>query len=150
MEGAGVIRELLLSYFNHGRDFREPPGPDGYLLQVTPLDQNYRAKAVAGAVTIYLYSNVSDSPGTSDRRPVRLWHITAEQIDDYWGSGKLLSGYLFPLDWGADGPPVGHYLFVVRMIYQHRGLTHSICQKIPFTDSTPREAPTSNPQPTSP
>jgi len=52
------VAEIVLAYVGSGRDFRDPPGDDGYVLRVIPLDSSHREVKSAADVFINLYSSV--------------------------------------------------------------------------------------------
>jgi len=126
--------QLVLSYFNNGRDFVAPAGADGYVLNVIPLNAKYQAFPVEGNVTISLWNN--DSPNNkTTKKPLKIWRINDDVLPKYWQTTRLLDGYIFRLSWGSTPMPPGEYQFLVRMDYKQGKTIRTVYQHIVFVDS---------------
>ena len=128
------VAELLLIYVSSGRDFRTPPGPDGYLFRIVPLNKDYHPIPVEAEVTIALCRErdfVKNRPGFD---PIRIWQISRQQIENHWVISQDLDGYLFRLDWGLQSPAPGNYRFLVRFDYLSNEKTITICRAMTFQD----------------
>jgi len=126
-----IANELALLYVNSGRDFHEPKGLDGFVLQVTPLNQKYETVRDKAEVTIALYPG---GPTGATEKPMRVWHIPGGELDQYWNHTKLLDGFVFRLEWGERPLPRGDYKFVVCFDYQQAKAKQVLCRKIDFQD----------------
>ncbi|MCF7958694.1 MAG: hypothetical protein K9M57_09635 [Phycisphaerae bacterium] len=126
--------EVVLRYDNRGRDFRAPLGVDGYVLWVTPLGRDYRAKVIDAWMTIRLYNNPKREEAASPGRSLRSWTVPREALAGYWIKTGLLDSYVFRLDWGGETLPPGDYQLTVEMtIYGKDGPTRLV-KSIPFQD----------------
>jgi hypothetical protein len=128
------VAKLLLIYISSFRDFREPPGPDGYLFRIIPLNIEYHPIPVEADVTIALYRDRDFGKTQPWPGPLRIWQIPQNQIEKHWVISQELDGYLFRLDWGPQGPGLGNYRFLVRFEYLHNGKNITICRAMPFQD----------------
>ena len=140
--GRSEVNELVLTCVSTGRDFHKPKGPDGFVLRVTPLDGHYQTVQTAANMTIILYG-VRGGQAERDRntslkyrkvppsRPLRLWHVPATELPDYWMPSRLLSGFLFRLEWVREVPP-GDYILSVIYECQEQAGTQTICQDVFF------------------
>ena len=133
------VADLVLAYVNTGRDFHEPVGLDGYVLRVIPLDGQFRTVPVPGEVVIRLYPVIRRQGGILDSRPLRVWRISAEELEHYWFPTRLLDGYLFRLDWGPAALPMGSYQFWVTLNYIDDGEDVQLCQELAFEDVLRRD-----------
>jgi len=149
--GNGPVREVLLTYINAGRDFRDPQGPDGYVLRIIPLDNKYRPVPVPAEINIALYpATVAKNNSTYDP-PMRFWRISAPDLARHWTPSALLDGYLLRLDWGEISPGPGNYILLVSFSYKHKKNVTTICRIMTFQDqltieqfTTPQISPTDN------
>ena len=143
--GRDGVSELVLTYISTGRDFYEPKGPDGFVLRVTPLDGRYQAVQTAADITIILYGGQGAQGRQAERdrntsleyrkvppgRPLRLWHVQASELADYWMPSRFLNGFLFRLEWVREVPP-GDYILSVIYERQEQTGTQTICQDVFF------------------
>ncbi|MBN1844065.1 MAG: hypothetical protein JW810_00150 [Sedimentisphaerales bacterium] len=131
----GPVMELLLAYVSSGRDFREPPGPDGYLLRLIPLDDRYRPLPIDGLVTVGLYDEEGLDQAPERRSlPILIWRIETGQLGAYWVPARTLDGYFFRLDWGRIRPGPGNYRLVVHVQYRKDEQTFRFCREMSFQD----------------
>jgi len=126
-----TANELALLYVNSGRDFHEAKGLDGFVLQVTPLNQKYETVRNKAEVTILLYP-VGSTEATE--KPLRVWQIPGGELEKYWSRTKLLDGFVFRLGWGERPLPRGDYKFVVCFNYQQAKAKQVLCREINFQD----------------
>jgi hypothetical protein len=125
------VTHLVLIYASGGRDFRDPPGPDGYILRVIPLDKDRHPTSVSAEVHIGLFDNPPRPNSQGRLIPIQQWFLDAKQLKNYWRRDALLDGYLFPLDWGESSTPPGRYLFLVYMNHPKKN-NSAVCQQITF------------------
>lgn len=124
-----LVAELILSYVNAGRDFREPAGPDGFVIKVIPLDNEYHPRKITGDVFVSLYDNQPE-PENSSEKPLIQWHIPQARLDEYWTPMRLLDCYLFRLDWGEGNSFTGDYRLRVQLVYRQKDKLKCICKEI--------------------
>jgi len=129
----GQAAELVLSYIGAGRDFREPVGPDGYVLRVFPLDGQAAPLNRPADVTIALFETKAQGTGEG-AGPLRIWRVSSDALTQYWVRGRLLDGYLFRLDWGRQNVAAGRYVLFVRLDYGTGPDAGAICGEISFED----------------
>jgi len=129
-----VLREVVLTYVNSGRDFRSPAGPDGYLLRVIPLNRMMRSTEVAADLTIGLFAATEEVSEVLEMRPLCYWRIGKEELADYWVPTSLLDGYLFRLDWGANEIGPGLYRIVVKFEYEEAERRKIFCREMMIED----------------
>ncbi|MCP4711697.1 MAG: hypothetical protein GY869_24015 [Planctomycetes bacterium] len=128
----GPIAEILFNYNNEARDFRDSQGPDVYLLQIIPLDNNFKSTPMTGHLTFILFAESALKPDGSIGQPVNIWRIAPQDLGQHWMPTHLLESYLFQLDWGAVIPQPGNYEFVVHITYEHNNQTVNICRALSF------------------
>ena len=136
--GADVLREVVLTYVNSGRDFHSPAGPDGYLLRVIPLNRMMRSTEVAADLTIGLFAATEEVSEVLEMRPLCFWRIGKEELVDYWVPTSLLDGYLFRLDWGEKEIGPGIYRIVVKFEYEESGRDKIFCREMVIEDQYQR------------
>ncbi|MFC1782122.1 hypothetical protein ACFL02_00885 [Planctomycetota bacterium] len=136
-----LLGELLLSYKNSGRDFRDPPGPDGYVLQVIPVDRKYQPVQLIGRCTIILFNEPALNPDGSTGRPLYIWRILEQDLAKYWTPTHLLKGYLFKLDWGLEDPGPGNYELWVFLKYRNNNVVAGECRSLSFQEQPGALAP---------
>ena len=134
LDPAAPLAELLLTYRSVDRDFRESAGPDGYVLQVIPLDHKYQPLQLQGHLTIILFAEPALKPDGSIGQPLYIWRIPAQDLVQYWTPTHLLQGYLVRLDWGRTGPGPGNYEFLVRLTYKNKNVFTSVCRALSFRE----------------
>ena len=128
------VAELLPIYVSSFRDFRPPPGPDGYVFRIIPLDKSDHPIPVKAEVTIALYWDQDLEKNQPVPDPLRIWQVPRQQIEHHWVISQDLDGYLFRLDWGPQGPGPGNYRFLVRFDYLHNEKHITICRAMTFQD----------------
>ena len=126
------IAEVLFNYNNGPRDFRPPEGPDGYILQIIPLDNDFKSTPLTGRLTFILFAGSALKPDGSIGQPVNIWRIAQPDLAQYWMPTHLLKSYLFQLDWGEVIPEPGNYEFVVHIAYEHDHQVVNICRALSF------------------
>ena len=136
-----LLGELLLSYINNGRDFREPPGPDGYVLQVVPVDRKYQPVQLIGRCTIILFEEPALKSDGSTGRPLYIWRILEQDLPQYWTPAHLLKGFLFKLDWGLEGPGPGNYELWVFLKYINENVVAGECRSLSFQEQPGAQPP---------
>jgi len=129
------VSELVLTCASTSRDFHKPKGPDGFVLRVTPLDGHYQTVQTAADMTIILHGAKGDQAERG--RPLRVWHVPASELADYWMPSRLLNGFLFRLEWVREIPP-GDYILSVIYERQEKTETQTICREVFFQDQSPR------------
>lgn len=140
-----AISDLVLMYDSSGREFRQPAGPDGFVLRVIPLGHASVPLDQPADFTIAAFPGEPDRIDTATR-PVRTWRLPAPAAQRHWTHFQPLAGYIFRLDWGPVPLPTGRYLLLVRLEEHRRGRTRALCSQIAFEDNTSR----SGAQPTEP
>ncbi len=125
------VSELVITSIEQGRDFREPIGPDGFLLRLIPLSPENKPVKIPAEITIFLFSGEAAKIDITSDKPVRTWYVPTSRAQTLWRPSILLEGFLLRLDWG-ERLANGTYLFVVHVRYPHKNHASSICQKLPF------------------
>ena len=129
------IAEVVFN-FNHGlRDFRPPAGPDGYILQIIPLNRDFKSTPLTGRLTFILFAGSALTQDGSIGSPVHIWRIDPSDLRQYWRPSALLECYLFQLDWGEVLPQPGNYEFVVHIAYEQDHKVVNICRAVSFYEN---------------
>ncbi|MBS3734625.1 MAG: hypothetical protein KGY99_06835 [Phycisphaerae bacterium] len=108
LDGAD-IGEMLLLLGGGAREWREPRGPDGYVLRALLLDGEGKPTRRDGRFEVFAVHR----PSGPEPLPLRAWTISAEQADKRYRKG-ITPGYLLELDWGYKPAPAGLVMIVVR------------------------------------
>jgi len=132
LDQASPIAEILFNYNDGPRDFRPPQGPDGYILQIIPLDSDFKSTRLTGRLTFILFAGSALRPNGSIGQPVNIWRVAQQDLAQHWMPTHLLESYLFQLDWGDVIPEPGNYEFVVHIVYEHDGQAVNICRALSF------------------
>ena len=130
-----AVAEIALSYLSRGRDFREPEGPDGYVLRMVLMDEGYNSVAVEGDLIVALFAELAEEENQAALRPLRYWQLPGRFFSRYWLKGKLLNSYLLRLDWGPDEMPKGNYILAVRLRYKQGQENRVLGAEMPFGDN---------------
>ncbi len=122
------VKEMVLMLGVAGREWREPAGPDGYVLRALLLDDEGRPSREEGRFEVFAVVH----PAGPEPRPLAAWNITVEQADDRFRGG-ITPGYLLELDWGRPDPtPEGLTMVVVRWMDEDR--EYRITRNVVFED----------------
>jgi len=105
-------QSMLLIASGEGREWRSPPGPDGYVVRVVLLDDEGRPTRADGEFQAF----VVRQPAGPEPEPLLAWSVTEDQAAERYRQG-ITAGYLLELDWGPMVRPVpGHKMLVVRWL----------------------------------
>jgi len=127
-----AVTEVLFNYNDGPRDFRPPEGPDGYILQIIPLNGEFKSTPLNGQMTFVLFAGSALNEDGAIGTPVNIWRVEKQNLEQYWMPTHLLQGYLFQLDWGAVTPKRANYEFVVHIAYEHDNQVVNICRTLSF------------------
>jgi hypothetical protein len=119
---------MLFILGTRGRDWRQPAGPDGYVLRAILLDENDKPVRADGMFRAFVVAG----PNARDARAVKAWRIGPEQAarrfsEDQW------PGYLLELDW-LDGLPTRHGVFMLVVRWRGPDETARFTRNVIFED----------------
>jgi hypothetical protein len=103
-------QSMLLIAGGEGREWRTPPGPDGYVVRAVLLDDRGRPTRAEGEFEAF----VVHQPAGPDPEPLFAWSVSPAEAAKRYHEG-ITPGYLLELDWGPGAtPPTGQKMLVVR------------------------------------
>ncbi|MFW6133359.1 MAG: hypothetical protein ACOC8F_05630 [Planctomycetota bacterium] len=107
--GDGEVQEMVLLLGGAGREWREPKGPDGYVVRAILLDGEGSPTRTRGEFRVFAVHK----PSGPEPRPLCAWTIPPDQAEPRFREG-ITPGYLLELDWGGRPAPAGLVMVVVR------------------------------------